>query len=490
MLSLWHWYTKASTRYKKGGLETSPSERRGYLTQALTPEIETLNFGKSRLFMDSGIMEVPSTEEELVYGGFLDLLKTKVSGSVEEFRELDVELKNLDVSLFVGFISYIFARVGYYNRTIYENSRYWGEDETGPILSAEGRRTTDNSSEMWIDEVGGLMAWSEELNELRADGIDAILEYPERLRGRPAWSHYFEKADTKAKAKVIFTSREAWKSLPNETLLNFLDPSCSNYVITHPVEEKFSRSLSMHSVSFLSVDEFAEKFIPTKEERCVVLKNWTEIRNEALKRFGREQHMLVEQSQTIRKLANVPANRMRKLSQKGYRKPASSTISPGRPYSNMMKIIDTLRSCRGYIHWLDKYFDGVGLEWLSQVLDHKRIREIKILMAIQPPRGREYHEKFRNHFKKFQEECNNVGISCELRILNREIEKTEHDRWIVSESKCFNVPSTDTIARGQRSLIKKVNHVIDRPPFDDLWKNSKDIIKDWQQICRELVGAS
>jgi hypothetical protein len=54
-----------------------------------------------------------------------------------------------------------------------------------------------------------------------------------------------------------------------------------------------------------------------------------------------------------------------------------------------------------------------------------------------------------------------------------------HDRWILSKNASFNIPSPDVVARGQYSEVKKTNNTL---PFEDMWKNSLDIISDWTKI--------
>ena len=152
-------------------------------------------------------------------------------------------------------------------------------------------------------------------------------------------------------------------------------------------------------------------------------------------------------------------------------------ISPETPYSNKKAFWNVIRSCKGYIHWIDKYFSKVGLEILSDSMDSKNSKEIKILMAYEKDRN---YESFRKLFKDFKEECTTKGINCELRMITDPKIKSEfHDRWILSEDECYNVPSTDVVARGQTSEIKKTPN---KPPFEKWWKESKDIISDWNDI--------
>jgi len=43
---------------------------------------------------------------------------------------------------------------------------------------------------------------------------------------------------------------------------------------------------------------------------------------------------------------------------------------------------------------------------------------------------------------------------------------------LISTATCYNIPSTDTLARGQYSEIKKTSN---KPPFEKWWNESIDI---------------
>jgi hypothetical protein len=66
-------------------------------------------------------------------------------------------------------------------------------------------------------------------------------------------------------------------------------------------------------------------------------------------------------------------------------------------------------------------------------------------------------------------------------ITEPKVKSEFHDRWIMSENECYNVPSTHVIARGQISEIKTT---LNRPPFERWWKNSKDILTGWDVITK------
>jgi hypothetical protein len=160
-------------------------------------------------------------------------------------------------------------------------------------------------------------------------------------------------------------------------------------------------------------------------------------------------------------------------------------ISPETPFTNKEIFWNTLRSCQGYIHWVDKYFTKPGLELISHSsLDSNRVREVKVLMC--PER---VDEDFRKLFKDLKEELKNKRITFEIRaITDPKIKGAFHDRWILSESVNYNVTSPDVMARRQYSeILPTFNRP---PPFDEWWNSSKDIIADWDEIRTLLNNSS
>ena len=62
------------------------------------------------------------------------------------------------------------------------------------------------------------------------------------------------------------------------------------------------------------------------------------------------------------------------------RPPDTKLLSPGKPFSNKKAVRDIINSCEKYIYWADKYFSVAGLDWLSESLDTRKVKNIKILM--------------------------------------------------------------------------------------------------------------
>jgi hypothetical protein len=149
-------------------------------------------------------------------------------------------------------------------------------------------------------------------------------------------------------------------------------------------------------------------------------------------------------------------------------------MSPETPFSNRLQMERIIKSCNNYLFWVDKYFSLEGLKFLSQFLDSNEVREIKILTSIE-----KIDENFRGLFKSFKSEMKNKKVDCKLRIMDRKTGSQIHDRWIISQDRCFNSPSPDVVARGQYSEFKETKN---KPPFEEWWQKSKDIITEWNTI--------
>ncbi len=141
----------------------------------------------------------------------------------------------------------------------------------------------------------------------------------------------------------------------------------------------------------------------------------------------------------------------------------AAVIKPGEPFSNLVALRGLIRECEDYIWWVDRYFNARGLEELIVSVDPANVREIRILSGAD-----NVDTRAKRDFVRFCEELTQKGITAEWRILKA----FAHDRFIISQNGCFNVPSIDTIVRGQYSEILETPH---RPPFDDWWSKAESI---------------
>jgi len=145
---------------------------------------------------------------------------------------------------------------------------------------------------------------------------------------------------------------------------------------------------------------------------------------------------------------------------------SAKLISPGKPFSNRKTIRDIINSCEKYIYWVDKYFSRAGLDWLSESLNANKVKNIRILMSL-----KNVNEKFMSLYNDLKKELGIKGVKIELRgLTGTKLNADIHDRWIVSKNLCYNMPSTDTVARGQYSEVKRTANY---PPFDKWWRKSR-----------------
>lgn len=158
-------------------------------------------------------------------------------------------------------------------------------------------------------------------------------------------------------------------------------------------------------------------------------------------------------------------------------------ITPNHPFTNRIIFIKMLNSCDEYVYWLD--FSQKGLELLAEALDGKALSEVRIIMASEHA-----DPKFRGLFKNLRDELAAKGTKCECKVLmDSKAKASVHDCFIISRHNAYNIPSPDIIARVQLSEITKSdNRKGLLGEFDTLWKDSKDIVHDWNEIEKAVGG--
>lgn len=156
-------------------------------------------------------------------------------------------------------------------------------------------------------------------------------------------------------------------------------------------------------------------------------------------------------------------------------------ISPNTPYSNIKSLREIIRNCKKYLWWLDKHFSSKGLEPLADEVDGNKIKEIRILLSRNSNID---FTKLRKDFIRFKQEMQNRGINALCRvIIDKNIIKQIHGRWILSENFCYKIPPINSIFMGQYDEITMTRNT---PPFEMWWKEGKDILEDWDEISQLL----
>jgi len=154
-------------------------------------------------------------------------------------------------------------------------------------------------------------------------------------------------------------------------------------------------------------------------------------------------------------------------------------ITPANPVENRLHFRQTIANCKGYLYWVDRYFNYEGLEFLTHALNMQDVKHVKILTSVYQ---NGVNQKLYSEFEKFQKELKTKGITCEMQvIMTKDLHRQMHDRFIVAENVTYNVPSPTTVNLGQYSEIKKSSAAV---PFDEWWDSTEsiDIIKNWDKI--------
>lgn len=160
-----------------------------------------------------------------------------------------------------------------------------------------------------------------------------------------------------------------------------------------------------------------------------------------------------------------------------------SMTTPHTPYTNIRIIRHAIESCRRWVYWIDKFFAINDLDILIDGSKKTDLKEVKLLISL-----KNADHKMRSQFQRFKEEMGNKGTLCEMRVVtDHKIYGQYHDRWILSSNINFLLMSGDVARRGQYAEIKPTEN---RPPFEEWWKSSADIISQWLEISRrrELMG--
>lgn len=134
-------------------------------------------------------------------------------------------------------------------------------------------------------------------------------------------------------------------------------------------------------------------------------------------------------------------------------------ICPDTPYSNIYNMRKVIRACRGNIYWVDKHFRKEGLEILVDGLPYQGVTSVTIIS------GRDnLTVSAKTDYFNLQAELSQRQIALNWRV----IEDTEfkwHDRWLVADNQCHNIPPVLAIIRGQRAEILSTKERLDVQPF-------------------------
>lgn len=134
-------------------------------------------------------------------------------------------------------------------------------------------------------------------------------------------------------------------------------------------------------------------------------------------------------------------------------------ITPDTPYSNIYNMRKVIRFCRGNIYWIDKHFRKEGFEMLVDGLPYENVKSITIISGTD-----NITVSAKADYFNLQTELSQRGISLNWRVIKNNSFKW-HDRWLIADNQCLNIPPVLAIIRGQRAEIIATKERLDVQPF-------------------------
>ena len=144
----------------------------------------------------------------------------------------------------------------------------------------------------------------------------------------------------------------------------------------------------------------------------------------------------------------------------------AALVSPRTPFTNVVRLRRILRRMRGTVWWVDKHFGARALEDLVAELAPDQVNEVRILSgsATNVLTDRSYKD-----LQRFVSELSLKGVAAEWRVADDATAKVLHDRWLVDDHSCYNLPPVNSFYSNQWSEILASEG---RPPIADWWRSA------------------
>ena len=134
-------------------------------------------------------------------------------------------------------------------------------------------------------------------------------------------------------------------------------------------------------------------------------------------------------------------------------------VCPDTPFSNIYNMRKVIRACRGDIYWIDKHFRKEGFEMLIDGLPYQGVTSVTIISGTD-----NITASAKTDYLNLQAELSKRQITLNWRAIDNTTFKW-HDRWLVADNQCHNIPPVLAIIRGQRAEILSTTECLDVQPF-------------------------
>lgn len=134
-------------------------------------------------------------------------------------------------------------------------------------------------------------------------------------------------------------------------------------------------------------------------------------------------------------------------------------IDPSTPFSNVYNLRKVIRACRGSIFWVDKHFRKEGLEILLDGLPFEGVSSVTIISGTD-----NLTHSAKSEYAALKSELSTRSITLSWRVVTESGFKW-HDRWLLADNQCYNIPPVLAVIRGQRADILQTKNALDTTPF-------------------------
>jgi hypothetical protein len=144
-------------------------------------------------------------------------------------------------------------------------------------------------------------------------------------------------------------------------------------------------------------------------------------------------------------------------------------IDPKTPYSNIMNISNRLMGkLNGNVKIIDMHFDSKGIDNLARLVKGAEAHYAEICVLTRADR---LTKEFERNYNDFRNELQNRGITFELRVMNDDDAKDQHERLLMDDSSAYKIPPLNIINKKSENIVS-INHDSAARRFDELWSRA------------------
>jgi hypothetical protein len=144
-------------------------------------------------------------------------------------------------------------------------------------------------------------------------------------------------------------------------------------------------------------------------------------------------------------------------------------INPSTPYANVLELQSRLFSkLNGNLRIVDKHFNSTSIANLYRLIEPY----LSNITAIRVITSKEMLDKgFSSNYNDLKAELSKGNIEIELRILNDDAAREQHERFMFDSKEAFKIPPLNIINKKSEHVLK-MNIKDAKERYEELYKNS------------------